>query len=904
MKISLGKLAVWITENKLKTFIATLIVTVIMIIGASTVKMEMSFFSILPDHTEKFRDLKTIMDEFPFASNMIVVLDAKNIKDKDKTKEVLIKTVDEITDELYKNNEYVTSVLGRVNTDIIKNHGLMLTKSEDIKRFNDLYKQGGLLPLITNLNNDLEKEYSGNEENLKDDEAMASNQFRNIERILELIHKSLSGNLPADTEVDNVISDYLYGENYFFNKDYTQATMYVLPNFVIEDLAKLVPGVNSVESTVLEIAEKNGITAGLTGLCTVSRDEMVTSSNGFLLSLTIAAILILSLLIVVLKMRSVPIIIGIPLFTGIIWTIGITGFVFNRLNLVTAMYMIALIGLGVDYAIHIMTNFVIEKEEGADYKKALEITYNETGKGIITGALTTAAAFLALLVSDTKMLQELGFIAGLGIICELLATLIIIPMLISIRESRLKPEVQRNIKVKAAIASGFGSLVVKNHRIIIVITVVAAGILSFKVNDVQIQGNLMEMEAKGLKSIALQDEMVEEFEMAPDVLMVLTNSLAETKELEKRLKKLSSVKSVDSIASYLPTPDEYSNRIPLIENFKENLRKRIIEKPEKELLVDQIIRLEANLLELSELSYISGMQKMTNTLNSVTGFNNDNEKIKDSIFDNLVSILSEENYNMESFHQLQMIFDTKLTERLLTMSNTEKVTLSMIPDNIKTSFISKGRDKYLISISPTRNPWHKDFRQRHKNQIESVTQKATGMILASDELATMTRVDGVKTSLLALSIVLILLIIDFRNIKLALMTVIPLILSFISLFSVMALTGIEFDFINIIAIPLLIGIGIDDAVHINHRYLHEGSGSMKKVIKHAGSAVLLTSLTTTIGFASFIPSPMTGLSLSGIVFSCAIMFAFTFSILFYPSLLIMVSEEWKLNINPWGRRKK
>ncbi len=119
----------------------------------------------------------------------------------------------------------------------------------------------------------------------------------------------------------------------------------------------------------------------------------------------------------------------------------------------------------------------------------------------------------------------------------------------------------------------------------------------------------------------------------------------------------------------------------------------------------------------------------------------------------------------------------------------------------------------------------------------------------------------------------------------------------------MAIFKIDFDFINIIAIPLLIGIGIDDAIHISHRYLHEGSGNMKKVITHAGSAVLLTTITTTIGFASFIPSPMVGLAKSGIVFSCAIIFAFIYSILFYPSLLILVNEKLGLNIKSWKRNK-
>ena len=72
----------------------------------------------------------------------------------------------------------------------------------------------------------------------------------------------------------------------------------------------------------------------------------------------------------------------------------------------------------------------------------------------------------------------------------------------------------------------------------------------------------------------------------------------------------------------------------------------------------------------------------------------------------------------------------------------------------------------------------------------------------------------------------------------------------------MALTGIKFDFINIISIPLLVGIGIDDSVHINHRYLIEGGGRMKETLAKTGSAVALTTITTMIGFSSFIPSLM------------------------------------------------
>ncbi|MGL1893695.1 MAG: MMPL family transporter [Spirochaetaceae bacterium] len=891
MKINLGRFAVWITENRVKVLLMSLLLTIIMILGASRLTMEMSFFSILPDHTKQFKDLKKIMDDFPFASNMTVVVDAKNIKDPIVAKELLVKTVDEITTELNKNKDYISSVLGKVDQDLVKNHGLMLTKPKNINRISDLYRDGGVVSFITNMNNDFEEEYSGNEDNLKEDEQAVSAQFKNLENILILIEESLKGNVVGDQNIDETLSDYLYGEEYLFNKDTSQAAIYVLPSFRIEDLNILVPGVNYVENLVKEIAEKNGLTADLTGLCTVSRDEMTTSSNGFVVSLFIAIILILTVLIVVLKMKSVPFIIGIPLITGIIWTVGVTGFTVGRLNIVTAMYMIALIGLGVDYAIHIITNYVIEKESGKNYKEAIEITYNETCRGVITGALTTAVAFLALLISNTTMLKELGLIAGIGIICELLATLVLIPLLLSFREKRGSKKIVLKTKIKASIASGIGLFVTKYNKKIIVITLIFVALISINIKDIGILTNLMEMEAKGLRSIELQDEMVEEFEMAPDGLMIISDSITDTKELSNKLKKLSSVKSVESIADYLPTDSEFLERTKLLNNFKKILSLRTIPNVDMALLLDELYRLEANLMELSEMSYMGNMMKMTNALNEVTGFDDNNEKFKVSVFDRLFKIIEDENYVQDSLNNFQIVFDKMLVNKLITMSNTDKVVLNMLPENIQKSFISSDGKDYLISITPISNPWHEEFREIYKQQVQSVTDRATGMILASDELTNMTKIDGVKTSTLALIIVFILLLIDFKSFKLALMTISPLILSFISLFAVMAIFKIDFDFINFIAIPLLIGIGIDDAIHISHRYLLEGVGSMDKVIKHAGSAVLLTSITTVIGFASFIPSPMVGLSKSGIVFACAIIFAFIYSILFFPSLLIFINEK-------------
>jgi predicted RND superfamily exporter protein len=185
-----------------------------------------------------------------------------------------------------------------------------------------------------------------------------------------------------------------------------------------------------------------------------------------------------------------------------------------------------------------------------------------------------------------------------------------------------------------------------------------------------------------------------------------------------------------------------------------------------------------------------------------------------------------------------------------------------------------------------------------KAQVNTVTDQSTGMILAADQLISIAEHDSIRALTAALIAVFIILLLDFRNLRLTLITFLPLLLSFTSLYGLMALLGIRFDFVNIIAVPLLVGIGIDDSVHINHRYLSEGRGNMKLAISETGTAVALTTITTIIGFSSFIPSIMRAMRSTGIVLSLAMALAFVYSVFLHPAVLILVSEKLGWNLNP------
>ncbi|MBN2533176.1 MAG: MMPL family transporter [Spirochaetales bacterium] len=912
--VLLEKWGAWAVTHWIKAMAIGIIITVIAIIGFSMLEMEMTFYSILPRGSKQVEDLKNIIENFPLSSAITVVVEPEDKTDREAAIRIIKQSIDALINEFEKPEykEYINNVSGKADRNFFKKYGLLVQKKEDLIRLKDIYSNLDIVPFISQLNDDFEKEYTGNEDKLTEDERIAISQFKGLERYLVLLKDTLEGKETGEKDLDDTLEYLLYGEEYFFNRDDTMALFFIQPTFDINNIDMLATSVPLIDKIAKKVAAENGAIAGLTGFIVVGKDEMLTSEQGLALSMVIAFILILSLMILAFRMFSIPFISGIPLILGIIWTAGITGFVVHRLNIMTAMYMVALIGLGIDYAIHLLTTYVQEKDDGKNVRDAMVSSFIKSGPGILTGALTTAVAFFALIIAQSGLVKELGFVAGTGILCEYFAMMIFIPAFIGCRNSYMKKRGKKEADLLLNRISGrarslpFIGRFIQRYPIIITIVFTAIAVIFItQAPNVQVQDNLMEMEAKGLESIKLQDRMVKEFEMAPDCLYIRSGSLETVKEYSKKLEKLASVKMVDSIAPYIATENEKKERIPVIEDVQTGLE--LFEASgsiNTERLAEELDRLWMNFSELSILAYSSGMQRMSYTLDKLTGMNEEGEKVADSVIDKIIALLDSDPGRLKNLEELQKRMGTKLKQKLLEMTQNRNIATDDLPDTVKNSYISKNGSDYLISIYPTQNPWIKQYRDTFVRQVETISPYATGMILAADQMTQIAETDTVKASIVAFIIIFILLFLDFKNLKVSFITMLPLSFSLFSLFGIMALTGIKFDFLNIIGIPLVIGIGVDDAVHIGHRYLYEGKGKINTVIEKTGAAVFLTSLTTIIGFASFIPSIMRAMKSTGIVLTIAIALAFIFSILFYSSLIVTIGEKLNLNILPWKITKR
>ena len=231
------------------------------------------------------------------------------------------------------------------------------------------------------------------------------------------------------------------------------------------------------------------------------------------------------------------------------------------------------------------------------------------------------------------------------------------------------------------------------------------------------------------------------------------------------------------------------------------------------------------------------------------------------------------------------------------MANPETFGLEDLPQDRREQYTSKDGGSFLVTAYPRGNVWDESFQARLLPELAEVSDRITGTPVLF--LATIERgaAEGKRATVYALIAITLLLLIDFgafRREELVpaaistVLTLVPLGLGAIWMLGLMTLFGIELNMVNIAAVPLILGIGIDDGVHVMHRYRIEGAGHIDVIMRTVGRAILLTSITTIAAFGSFATGLYQGMVTLGLILSIGIAVCFVLSALFLPALLRIV----------------
>lgn len=541
--------------------------------------------------------------------------------------------------------------------------------------------------------------------------------------------------------------------------------------------------------------------------------------------------------------------IGIPLLMSLVWTAGIGFLAYDSLNLFSSTLGLVLFGLGIDYGIHFYARYIEERGSGRSVEAAVEKTFMSTGQAIAVGALTTAAAMYVLMAADFKGFSEFGFLAGTGVLLGLISTLHVLPALLVLCERWGVLHFERSTPVQSVV-----------HRSLV--------------------------GARGLLAGCIVATVIALF-MAPRV------------EFEYRFSVLEPVYE-DWVALNLKVAAAYSTF------HRRNPAYIVVDDPAEAPAVAEALR--ARIAQDTVLHVIDADSFRT-TIQGV-------ETLQDRF-------PLEPEKQTARLARIAYIRDTLLTdpvlagdadlERIRRAAQTRTpLAVEDVPEVLSKRFMSKaGELGGYITILPGVGLSDGRKSMAFAEDVSNITtgdgktyHAGSQSIVAADVLR-LIRQESPYMVVATLIIVMLLMWINFGQIRWALLAMLPLVVGIIWMILLMQLFGMRLNFFNLFVIPAIIGIGNDAGAHLVHRYREEGAGALWRTLRSTGEHVTMGAVTTMVGFGGLLLSFHPGLNTIGALAIAGIGATLLAALLFLPALMqVQEGLEETLTLRRLGAAKE
>ncbi|MBD3165353.1 MMPL family transporter [bacterium] len=841
----------WSTRRPLLVLVLVFLTLPPSFYAISRLGLQTNMIDMLPSHHPDAKRYIEVQERFGEPS-LVVVLEG--------TRDSIVAMARELEPRLH-DLPGLYNVQGRAPMDFIRRYGLVLQEPSDLNRSLTRLHDPNLLGMLRGLNDDFETEYADNADNLRRDELDVATSMHGLQRSLELMHHHLAGDTAGGT-VGDAVDAMIFGEPWALSLDRRMLLIVCTPRASFWDNEAVIAITERVDSVMTEVGTGfPDVEANLTGLGPLQRDEMATVSTDTQW-LTLAALVLIYLLLVfnfrgwMVPLRGIA-----PLALGIVWTLAVLELLFGQLNLFTAMIMLVLMGLGIDFSIHLMSRYYEGRNEGRSIREAAEGMVGGTGRGVLTGGLTTAAAFLALMIADTRGVFQFGAAAGVGVVLTLLAVFVLLPALLALRDrvqERLPHSSGPALRRQSLDWIGRAAVAAHRHAVVVLIVfALLAGVCLWAARHNEYEYDMMNLEPPGLKSVQLQREIPERFGTTDQGAFVIAESIEQSRRLKDELKELSTVGEVASISDWIPAPGWGARQTELLSQLRSDLARARpdawSDETSQEMLYAEIERLWDNLDLMSNLAFQSGLDRIVRTIDQVTGYDSEtNSTDSTAILPRLLHRV-ESGIPSEDGLRLTRAWYDVASQRLGILARYHVPGIEDLPPSVRRAHLPRdGNDAFLLNVSARRYLFDREALERFDEQTSQV---APG-IVGSPKLTIVTMheilLDGRNGALLALGVIVVLLMLHFRG-PVGLLAIVPLLGATLLMLGMMVLLGVKYDFMNLIAVPIILGIGIDDGVHALHRFREtraEGTERYFDCFRHVGRAILMTSLSTMIGFGN------------------------------------------------------
>ncbi len=609
---------------------------------------------------------------------------------------------------------------------------------------------------------------------------------------------------------------------------------------------------------------------GLTGLPVMENDEMLSSQTSMFWASMISMVLVGLLFVAGFGGARHAMLANLILIVGMALAFGYATLAVGHLNILSVTFTVTLIGIGIDYGVYYVALYLQRRGENQDCHTALLESSRISGPAIATGAITTAIAFFAAGLTSFKGVAELGIIAGGGILLCAIAMLVMLPACIGLVDrSDWGTRMPKPLGVHRWVAP-----LHRLPRLTLSLSIAGTVFLGFGLSHLWYDNNLLNMQAEGLESVELERKLLSECNQSVWYALSMADSREELLDLKARFLELPSVERTEEIVSLLP-----------------------VSEPGKQQLIEQIGQRLTSLPERPPLITVDTPEMLGQVLgqmqNALLVGREDERSVRqlEIVRDLLRRLPTADCYSLLTRFQQEMAGDLLSRLHILkSIANPAPPALTDLPTSLVHRFVGQ-HGKHLLKIYGRGDIWDTMALRRFVHDVRGVDPHATGNPLQAHEASLEMKRSYQEAAIYALLVILGVLVLDFKSLRMAALAAVPLGIGILQMFGLLGWLDIPLNPANLIALPLIMGLGVDYGVHILHEFREtEGPYRMS-----AGTAVavLVDALTTLVGYGSLMIATHQGLQSLGRVLTLGVTCCLFTSLVMLPAALTWFTRNRK-----------
>ncbi len=755
---------------------------------ASRLEFHGDFIELLPETSQEVKDLKYVEKKAGGGGYLIVQVTGAEKADRQKFAEALAPALE-------KKSDVIRYVEHRFDIEFFKKRALLLLATDKLKSLRDdvkarlTYEKKIANPLFVDLS---------------EDEPPAD---------FNAIQKKYGADVPQ--------SEYLE------SKDGKELYLYVKPAALASDLdfdRRLAQVVADVSAEVQKGFP--GIHVAQTGAYVIRVEEDETMKGDLTRASWVSALIALGLIVFGTRRISALSVVFVPVTIGIAATFAFAFATVGHLNPVTGFLAAILIGLGIEYGVHLSMRYWEERRDHT-VEAALGNAVVGTFIGALTSAGTNAAAFAVLMLAEFAAFRQFGLIASAGVVLTVLAGYGMGPAILVVAE-RIRPWKGRG---PTGPESQGGVDLTRGHAIpSFALMGFAAALIGFAGFSVSVLHHVgFESDLRRLKGESpatdLDDHITKQLGivMAPALLYV--NDLATAKKVAAAAQSVkdsvgeaSAIQKVASLNDMLP--DDVDARLEILADLKKSTK-----------------------------------------------------DIPESL--------------LEGEHGSQV-------KAFLDMLEAKPWGVEEVPLEIRRRFRVLEGDGTFVLLFPRFSGYNVDELQLWRGEIDRVLEKTSAQsmeVRALDgnriaaKIFSLIKHDGPFVMGCAALVVFLMIALGLKSLFRGLQVAVPLYIGFLCLGGVMYFIDLKLNFLNVVVLPCLLAIAVDNSVHLYHRYLEEGPGSLGHVLRHTGFAAFIATISNAAGFGAMLVAHHAGLRSIGTIAIIGVSATFSGTTLLFPAML-------------------